>query len=99
MGLAVGLEKMGKMGLLGASARSDRNVFEPSGRYGSVMSVEGRVGTTLMPGVFAQAGMEYAGRERRRRLRAVRQGGREEPRALDAEPAGAVPEGSSRSTR
>jgi acetyl-CoA acetyltransferase len=24
------------------------------------MSVEGRVGTTLMPGVFAQAGMEYA---------------------------------------
>jgi acetyl-CoA acetyltransferase len=61
MGLAVGLEKMGKMGLLGASARSDRKVFEPSGRYGSVMSVEGRVGTTLMPGVFAQAGMEYAG--------------------------------------
>jgi acetyl-CoA acetyltransferase len=61
MGLAVGLEKMGKMGLLGASARSDKNVFEPNGRYGSVMSVEGRVGTTLMPGVFAQAGMEYAG--------------------------------------
>jgi acetyl-CoA acetyltransferase len=26
------------------------------------MSVEGRVGTTLMPGVFAQAGMEYAGK-------------------------------------
>ncbi len=36
-------------------------MFEPSGRYGAVMSVEGRVGTTLMPGVFAQAGMEYAG--------------------------------------
>ena len=35
-------------------------MYEPSGRYGSVMSVEGRVGTTLMPGVFAQAGMEYA---------------------------------------
>ena len=62
MGLAVGLEKMGKMGLLGASARSDKNVFTPNGRYGSVMSVEGRVGTTLMPGVFAQAGMEYAGK-------------------------------------
>ena len=58
-GIAVGLEKMGKAGLLG-SARSDKNVYEPSGRYGSVMSVEGRVGTTLMPGVFAQAGMEYA---------------------------------------
>ena len=60
MGIAVGLEKMGKAGLLGSAARSDRNVFEPSGRYGSVMSVEGRIGTTLMPGVFAQAGMEYA---------------------------------------
>jgi acetyl-CoA acetyltransferase len=61
IGLAVGMEKMGKQGLLGASARSDRKVFEPSGRYGAVMSVEGRLGTTLMPGVFAQAGMEYAG--------------------------------------
>ena len=59
-GIAVGLEKMGKAGLLGSAPRSDKNVFEPSGRYGSVMSVEGRVGTTLMPGVFAQAGMEYA---------------------------------------
>src|SRR5438067_2306945 len=59
-GIAAGLEKMGKAGLLGSAPRSDKNVFEPSGRYGSVMSVEGRVGTTLMPGVFAQAGMEYA---------------------------------------
>jgi len=59
-GIAVGLEKMGKAGLLGSAPRSDKNVYEPSGRYGSVMSVEGRVGTTLMPGVFAQAGMEYA---------------------------------------
>jgi acetyl-CoA acyltransferase len=61
-GLAVGCEQMGKAGLLGASARSDQNVYEPSGRYGAVMSVEGRLGTTLMPGVFGQAGMEYAGR-------------------------------------
>ncbi len=61
MGLAVGCEQMGKAGLLGASARSDQQVFEPSGRYGAVMSVEGRLGTTLMPGVFGQAGMEYAG--------------------------------------
>ena len=60
MGLAVGLEQMGKQGLLGASARSDKKTYEPEGRYGAVMSVEGRVGTTLMPGVFAQAGMEYA---------------------------------------
>ena len=61
MGLAVGLEKMGKQGLLGASARSDKKTYAASGRYGAVMSVEGRLGTTLMPGVFAQAGMEYAG--------------------------------------
>jgi acetyl-CoA acyltransferase len=61
MGLAVGCEQMGKAGLLGSSARSDKQVYEPSGRYGAVMSVEGRLGTTLMPGVFAQAGMEYAG--------------------------------------
>jgi acetyl-CoA acetyltransferase len=40
-GIAVGLEKMGKAGLLGGAPRSDKNVFEPSGRYGSVMSVEG----------------------------------------------------------
>ena len=61
LGLAVGCEQMGKAGLLGASARSDRHVYEPAGRYGAVMSVEGRLGTTLMPGVFAQAGMVYAG--------------------------------------
>lgn len=61
MGIAIGCEQMGKAGLLGASARSDKQEYEPSGRYGAVMSVEGRLGTTLMPGVFAQAGMEYAG--------------------------------------
>ena len=61
MGLAVGVEQMGKMGLLaGASRRSDENVYEPSGRYGSVMSVDGILGTNTMPGVFAQAGMKYA---------------------------------------
>jgi acetyl-CoA acyltransferase len=62
MGLAIGVEKMGKQGLLGAAgkARGDRKVFEPGGRYGAVMGVEGVLGTGLMPGVFAQAGMEYA---------------------------------------
>ncbi len=62
MALVVGVEKMGKAGLLGAAnkARSDRNEFTPSGRYGSIMGVEGILGTGLMPGVFAQAGMEYA---------------------------------------
>ena len=62
MGLAVGVEQMGKGGLLGVGGKGDRGrkVYEPSGRYGSVMSVEGLLGTGLMPGVFAQAGMEYA---------------------------------------
>lgn len=62
MGLAVGCEQMGKMGLLGpgGQAKAEKHVYEPAGRYGSVMPVEGILGTTLMPGVFAQAGMEYA---------------------------------------
>jgi len=62
--MAVGVEQMGKKGLLGGAARggAKRKVFEPSGRYGSVMKTEGVLGTGLMPGVFAQAGMEYAGR-------------------------------------
>jgi len=62
MGMAVGWEQMGKMGLLGAGGKGDRErkVYQPSGRYGSVMQVEGILGTGLMPGVFAQAGMEYA---------------------------------------
>ncbi|HTD51241.1 MAG TPA: thiolase family protein [Acidimicrobiia bacterium] len=62
MGLAVGVEQMGKGGLLGVGGKGDRGrkVYEPNGRYGSVMSVEGLLGTGLMPGVFAQAGMEYA---------------------------------------
>src|SRR5207302_3110792 len=61
-GLAIGAEQMGKAGLLGSAgqARPEKHVYEPSGRYGSVMPVEGVVGTGVMPGVFAQAGMEYA---------------------------------------
>ncbi len=95
MGLAVGLEQMGKVGLLGAAnrARSDKKVFEHNGRYGAVAGTEGILGTGLMPGVFAQAGMEYAYENDGVGLRAVRQGGREEPCALDPEPTGAVPEG------
>ena len=62
MGLAIGVEQMGKMGLLGGAgrARSDKHEFERNGRYGAVMGTEGILGTNLMPGVFAQAGMEYA---------------------------------------
>lgn len=62
LGLAVGVEQMGKMGLLGgAGTKKEKNVFEPSGRYGAVTGIDGYIGTEGMPGVFAQAGMEYAG--------------------------------------
>ncbi len=62
MGLAIGVEQMGKMGLLGlgGGGTGDKHVYEPAGRYGSVIPVEGILGTTLMPGVFGQAGQEYA---------------------------------------
>ncbi len=62
-GLAVGAEKMGKMGLLGKTKGSEggrKKVFHPSGRYGSIMKTEGILGTSLMPGIFAQAGTDYA---------------------------------------
>ncbi len=61
MGLAIGVEQMGKAGLLGGAAipKDKKHVYERSGRYGAVMGTEGVLGTGLMPGVFAQAGMEY----------------------------------------
>jgi acetyl-CoA acyltransferase len=60
--MAVGVEKMGKMGLIGGAARQKgaKREFAPSGRYSSVVKTEGVLGTSLMPGVFAMAGMEYA---------------------------------------
>jgi acetyl-CoA acyltransferase len=62
IGLAVGLEQMGKRGLLGASpSGANGKKYEPSGRYGALGPVEGVLGTSLMPGTFAQSGMEYAG--------------------------------------
>ncbi|MFV0524663.1 MAG: thiolase family protein, partial [Acidimicrobiales bacterium] len=61
MGLAVGVEKLAGAGLLGAGGKSanDAKVYEPSGRFGAVTNVDGRIGTNTMPGVFAQVGMEY----------------------------------------
>ena len=60
--LAVGVEQMGKMGLLGGAAKGKpaKKEFAPKGRYGSVVKTEGVLGTGLMPGVFAQAGTQYA---------------------------------------
>ena len=60
-GLAVGVEKLAGVGLLGAGGRpkSDKQEWQPHGRYGAVATVDGRIGTETMPGVFAQVGMEY----------------------------------------
>src|SRR5438067_1074179 len=63
MGLAVGVEKLAGAGLLAGGARKqDSDTWTPSGRYGAVASVDGRIGTETMPGVFAQIGMEYGHR-------------------------------------
>jgi acetyl-CoA acetyltransferase len=56
----VGVEKLAGAGLLsGGSRASDSSTWKPSGRYGAVAAVDGRIGTEIMPGVFAQIGMEY----------------------------------------
>ena len=60
-GLAVGVEKLAGAGLLAGGSRKSGgdDTWEPKGRYGAVASVDGRIGTETMPGVFAQIGMEY----------------------------------------
>jgi acetyl-CoA acetyltransferase len=63
MGLAVGVEKLAGAGLLaGGSRKKESDTWEPSGRFGAVAPLDGRVGTETMPGVFAQIGMEYGHR-------------------------------------
>jgi len=59
-GLAVGVEKLAGAGLLAGGARKDDGEsWQRSGRFGAVAPVDGRIGTEIMPGVFAQIGMEY----------------------------------------
>src|SRR5207253_7881782 len=45
---------------MGGRPRRDGKAFEPDGRYGAVMPIEGVLGTDVMAGVFAEAGMAYA---------------------------------------
>jgi acetyl-CoA acetyltransferase len=59
-GLAVGVEKLAGAGLLAGGERADDGeAWTPTGRYGAVAPIDGRIGTETMPGVFAQIGMEY----------------------------------------
>ena len=60
IGLAIGAEQMGKMGLLAGATREERQVYTPAGRFGGVMPIDGILGSGTMPAVFGQAGMEYA---------------------------------------
>jgi acetyl-CoA acyltransferase len=62
MGLAFGVEKLSGAGMLGAAPKPTPDTFEPSGRFGAVVPMEGRVGTDMMPAVFAQIGTEYGHR-------------------------------------
>ncbi|MEY2966283.1 MAG: Beta-ketoadipyl-CoA thiolase [Actinomycetota bacterium] len=59
MGLAVGVEKLAGVGLLGARPAQASKEWTPAGRYGAVTGTDGRIGTDNMPGTFAQVGMEY----------------------------------------
>ncbi len=63
MGLAVGVEKLAGVGLLGASGQTKTDDgWKPEGRFGAVAPMDGRIGTDNMPGTFAQVGMEYGHR-------------------------------------
>ena len=63
MGLAIGAEKLAGAGLLaGGNRKDDADTWTPKGRYGAVAPVDGRIGTEIMPGVFAQIGTEYGHR-------------------------------------
>jgi hypothetical protein len=66
--------------------------MDADGRFGAVAGLEGTVATNTMPGVFAQIGMELRAPVRRHEFRVVRPDRGEEPRPLDAEPAGRVPD-------
>jgi len=61
-GLAVGVERLSGAGLLGAPKSKADSRWTPHGRFGAVTGLEGRTGTNLMPGVFAQIGLEYGHR-------------------------------------
>jgi len=61
LGLAVGVEKLSGAGMLGGGgSKFNKDVWTPVGTNGAIMDLDGRVGTSGMPGVFAQVGMEYA---------------------------------------
>ena len=101
MGLAVGVEKLSGAGMLGARRRSapPSDEWTRTGRYGTVSGFEGKIGTDMMPGVFAQVGMEYGHKYGGTSFELFARISREEPQELHAEPARRHPEGHVASSR
>ena len=64
MGLAFGVEKLAGAGLLAGGSRKDDDGTWSRPRAATAPSppIDGRIGTEIMPGVFAQIGMEYGHR-------------------------------------
>ncbi|MCX2930627.1 beta-ketoacyl synthase N-terminal-like domain-containing protein [Mycobacterium sp. CVI_P3] len=62
LALAIGCEQLGKRGLLSAGEDPRGSEFTPRGRDGSVVEPEGVMGSSLMPSVFAEAGVAYLAR-------------------------------------
>ena len=62
LALAIGCEQLGKRGLLAADAEPRGSEFSPRGRDGSVVEPEGVLGSSMMPAVFAEAGVAYLAR-------------------------------------
>ena len=93
-GLAIGAEQMGKMGLLaGNAARRRREQVRARGPLRRRHAGRRLARFRHDAGGVRPGGHGVRLQERRRRLRAVRQGRAEEPRALGAEPARAVQQG------
>lgn len=62
LALAIGCEQLGKRGLLAAEEEPRGAEFSPRGRDGSVVEPEGILGSSMMPSVFAEAGVAYLAR-------------------------------------
>ena len=64
LGLAFGVEKLAGAGLLTGRGDGEGSGagWTPKGRLGAVTGLEGHTGTSTMPGVFAQIGLDYAHR-------------------------------------
>jgi acetyl-CoA acyltransferase len=60
--LAVGVEKLAGVGLLGQIPTRETDEYVPAGRDGAVINTDGELGTASMPGLLAQVGTQYADR-------------------------------------